>query len=347
MEKKIQQTIIDPADKERSFAAQLSLVVGLALLVVKFWAWGMTHSQAVLSDALESIINVVGAGLLIFVIYYGSQPADEDHPYGHGKIEYFSSAFEGGLITFAAILIMIEASTALIIQKPLHELNFGLYVVIGAGVVNLALGLYLIHKGKTKKSIALKASGKHIITDFWTSVGVAIGLVLVKFTGLIWIDSVTAIVVAVLILKAGLGLFMDAFDGLMDKENPEDIERLSKIFSENMTHLVIQIHHLKVIRSGRYHHIDAHLVVPEYWNVKDIHENILLFEKRVIAAYGYAGEIHFHLDPCRKVYCKFCDVEDCSIRKEQFEKRMPVVIDDLKHIEEPEEFIKGHAPSEQ
>lgn len=339
MESQLSHKLHDPADKDRVFASWVSLVVGVILLLGKFWAYDLTHSQAVLSDALESIINVVGAGLLIFAIRYGSMPADEDHPYGHGKIEYFSAAFEGGLIAFAAILIIEEAIAALIHHRPLMQLGVGIWVVGLAGLANLFLGLFLVREGKSKKSKALEASGKHILSDFWTSVGVVGGLFLVKWTKIMWIDSATAIVVAILLAYTGIKMVKESFDNLMDKEHPEDIQRLAEIFSQNMTQLVIQIHNLKVIRSGRYHHIDAHLVVPEFWNVKDIHENILKFERRVIKNYGYDGEIHFHLDPCRQVYCEYCDVKDCPIRKNEFVERRPVVLEDLRSNEEPEEFI--------
>jgi cation diffusion facilitator family transporter len=334
-----QDSLLTEDDIQRKFAARITLIVSVILLLAKFWAFNLTGSQAVLSDALESIVNVVAASLLLFVIYYASKPADTDHPYGHGKTEYFSAAFEGGLIIFAGLMITIEGVRTLILGHELKELSQGIYIVVGAGIINLLLGLFLISEGKKRKSEALKGSGIHVISDFWTSVGVVVGLIIVHFTGLVWIDSVVAIVVGVLLLATGFKLVKKSAGALLDEENIDDLKKLRDVLDKlALKYHIIQVHHLKLIRSGRYHHIDAHLVLPEFWTVRDIHENIGKLEKDILKYYGHQGELNTHIDPCRRVYCSVCDVSDCKIRVEPFKERMGIQLEHLRSMNEPEEY---------
>lgn len=335
----VEETLLGPQERKyRAVATWVSLVVGLLLMGAKFWAFGFTGSQAVFSDALESIVNVIAAGLALFVVAYSAKPADRDHPYGHGKIEYFSAAFEGGLITFAAFFIMVESVRAILSGRTPTNLDVGIGVVLAAGVANLILGLFLMRAGKKHHSIALKASGHHVISDFWTSAGVAIGLVLVYFTGFVWIDSVIAFVVAGLLARTGLKLVRESVGGLMDEEDLGILKSLREVLAEYAEGGIIQIHNVKVIRSGWYHHIDAHVVLPEHWTVSETHGQMVRFENNVIKHYEYSGEMNFHVDPCRQSYCQVCDLEDCPIRNEDFIERMPVKLEHLRSEEEPAEY---------
>lgn len=338
MEKVEKKSSLHLEDKQRILASVVYLVVSIVVLFLLAVAFKKTGSEAIYSDALETIVNVVAAGILIFVIYYAAKPADEDHPYGHGKIELFSVFFEGGLISFASIMIIIEAVNAIINQKVLHNINEGITFVTAATVINLILGLWLRSFGKKKHSEALMASGLHVLSDVWTSVGVVVGLLLVQQFNIFWLDPAVAIIIAVFLLLSGIKIVKKSIGGLLDEESAEVLNSLAKAFEKSRSVGVIQIHHVKTIRSGRFHHIDAHLVVPEYWNVEAVHKNISSFEKRVIDNYHLDGELHFHLDPCRKAYCKVCSVEDCPIRKEKFEKQIPFDISHLRSLEEPEEF---------
>lgn len=321
-------------------ATYLSLLVSILLLVTKFWAYNLTHSQAIFSDAVESIVNVFTALGAILVIRYSARPADREHPYGHGKVEYFSAAFEGGLIVFASLFIFIEAIKAWMENRATQQLDFGLALTIVAGLINLALGFYLQKRGAEKGSVALKASAKHVLSDFWTSLGVVVGLALVYFTGLAWLDAVTAMAVGCLLAYSGLQLVRESIGGLMDEQNEKVLQELAQVFSANAQEGIIQIHHVKTIRSGWYHHIDAHIVLPEFWTVKEVHNKINNFEKAVIKSYPYGGEMNFHFDPCRQAYCRACDLQNCPIRKEPFVERRPVEIKDLQSKVEPAEFRK-------
>lgn len=317
------------SDKIRNQAAWLSAIVSVVVFGLKFIAYRYTGSAAILSDALESIVNVLAAIVALVVVRFAAQPADDDHPYGHGKAEYFSSAFEGGMISFAGIMIVGESIRALIYHTAPQALETGMLIVAGATVLNLLLGLYLRHIGKTHQSEALKASGAHVLSDVYTTVGVIFGLLLVYLTDLPWIDPVVAILVGLNLTYSGFKIVRESVGGLLDQQDQGAIEDLAKSLEKNRRPGIIDIHHLRTIRSGRFHHVDAHLVVPEYWDVAHVHEVELEFEKAVVEDYAFDGELAFHLDPCKKSYCSICDVPDCPIRQQEFQALRPFTLKSL------------------
>ncbi|MBX7230689.1 MAG: cation diffusion facilitator family transporter [Bdellovibrionales bacterium] len=328
--------------QQRNYAAGISLFVSVILMLIKFWAHNLTDSQAIFSDAMESIVNVLAAFITLGVIWYAAKPKDEDHPYGHGKIEFFSSAFEGGMISFASIMIIFEAIQAFWRGERVHHLDQGLILVALAALVNYVLGKYLKYKGKVLSSVALVASGEHIIADFWTSAGVIVGLLLTYLTQWFWLDMFLACAVGLWLGRTGFLLVVKSIGGLMDQEDPQTLQTLVQIFASCLEPGIIQIHHVRVIRSGWYHHIDAHVVMPEFWNVKQIHNVVDSFENSVIQKYEYGGEMNFHVDPCRKAYCRVCSLGNCPIRVEKFVEQIPVQLEDLRSPLEPAQF---HPPT--
>jgi cation diffusion facilitator family transporter len=312
----------------RTRAGLLSLVVSLVLLGAKYQAYRMTGSTAILSDALESIVNVVAAVFALGGLAFAAQPADRNHPYGHGKIEFFSAAFEGGLIAFAAVLIIYEVIQALLHGVEIRALDAGLAIVIGAGLANLALGLYLLRVGRAYQSLTLVADGKHVLSDFWTSVGIVVGLLLVRATGIWWLDPVTAAVVALNLMWTGFRLVRHAAGGLLDEEDTGLLSRLLEALDSRLGQGVIRVHHLRAIRAGRFHHVEAHLVVPEFWSVDQAHELSEDLAARVIAELGVEGELIFHTDPCHRIYCAMCDLDDCTVRREPFRDRPPLSLEE-------------------
>lgn len=325
-------------NKVRLRVAKLSFVIGVMLLAFKFWAFEITESQAILSDALESIVNVMGALIALVTINIASKPADKDHPYGHGKAEYFSVAFEGGFIAFAAALIFYEAIRSLVSGHRIENIEMGIYVTGIAGVVNGFFGLYLKKVGKKLKSMALSGSGDHLISDAITSIGLIVGLIVISFTKAYWVDSVIALILGFFLAKTGIGLMIKSMSGLMDAEDMEVISKIGKAFAKKIFPGIIRIHYTRVIRSGRYHHIDAHVVVPEFWDVTKAHNETSRFEKLVFEEYQNEGELHFHLDPCRRVYCEVCDLAECPIRQKPFVKRLSFTLEELTDPQEPEQF---------
>lgn len=312
----------------RTRAGLLSLVVSIVLLAAKYQAYRMTGSTAILSDALESIVNVVAAVFALGGIAFAAQPADRNHPYGHGKVEFFSAAFEGGLIAFAAVLIIYQVLQAFLYGVEIRALDAGLAIVVLAGLANLALGLYLLRVGRAYQSLTLVADGKHVLSDFWTSVGIVVGLLLVRATGVWWLDPVTAGVVALNLMWTGFRLVRHAAGGLLDEEDPGLLSRLLTALDARLGQGVIRVHHLRAIRAGRFHHVEAHLVVPEFWSVDQAHELSEDLAARVIAELGVEGELVFHTDPCHRIYCAMCDLDDCGVRREPFRDRPPLSLEE-------------------
>jgi cation diffusion facilitator family transporter len=278
---------------------------------------------------LESIVNVLAAIVALFVIRFASQPADHEHPYGHGKAEFFSAAFEGGMIFFAALMIIFESVKALIQQTPPQKLEVGILIVGGAALVNLLLGLYLKKVGKDHHSEALQASGAHVLSDVLTTAGVIVGLLLVLFTKLPWVDPAVAILVGLQLAWSGYQIARESLGGLLDEISEKSLSDLSVALEKNRRPGIIDIHELRMIRAGRFHHVDAHIVVPEYWDVATVHSETQDFERKVVADYIFDGEIAFHVDPCKKSYCSECDMPDCPIRLHPFAGREPFTVKSL------------------
>jgi cation diffusion facilitator family transporter len=316
-------------------AGAISLVVSLLLLAVKYQAYRMTGSTAILSDALESIVNVVAALFAIGALLFAGRPADRNHPYGHGKMEVLSAAFEGGLIAFAALVIGYEVVVSLTEGVALRALESGLLIVLGAGLANLALGAYLVRTGRRYDSLTLVADGWHVIADFYTSAGVVIGLLLVRLTGFTWLDPMAAAVVALNLLWTGGRMIRQAAAGLLDEEDPALLDRLLKVLGPHLGGGVIRVHHLRAIRAGRFHHVDAHLVVPEFWSVERAHELTEDLAHRVVKELGVEGEMTLHTDPCHRAYCAMCDLAGCPVRREDFRGRPPLTLDEAVRPDEP------------
>jgi cation diffusion facilitator family transporter len=310
----------------RITAGVISLLVGSVLLATKYVAYRLTGSTAILSDALESIVNVVAALFAIGVLVFAGRPADRNHPYGHGKVEFVAAAFEGGLISFAAVLIIYQAVSALVARSEVRAVDIGLLLTAGAGIANAGLGWYLVRTGRRYQSFTLIADGQHVLSDFWTSVAVVVGLGLVGVTGLPVFDPLVAIVCGVNLAWTGSRLVRHAAGGLLDEEDTALLTRLVDAINDNLTPGIIRVHYLRAIREGRFTHVDAHLVVPEFWTVERAHEMADGFERGVLASLSFAGELVFHTDPCRQLYCSTCDVQDCPIRLAPFVGRMPISV---------------------
>lgn len=322
------QAAFESEKRLRLRAGLTSLVVGSLLLATKFFAYWVTGSAAIYSDALESIANVVAATFALAGLRFAARPADREHPYGHGKIEYFSAVFEGGLISFAAVLIVWYAIQDIVEGPKIAALDLGLALTVAAGIVNLLLGWYLVAAGRKSNSLTLVADGEHVISDFKTSVGVVAGLALVRLTGVAWLDPAAALLVALNLAWTGVKLVRHAAGGLLDEEDRDLLSRVVAACEATRVPGVIRIHRLRAIRFGRDTHADAHLIVPEFWTVEHAHEVVEDFESRVMEQPGIEGDIVFHTDPCRRRLCAVCDVEPCALRREPFLSRPALSIEE-------------------
>ena len=326
---KLTQDLFIKANKDRKFASYLSLLLGIILLCFKFYAYHITNSQSIFSDALESIVNVIAAIITVIVIFVAAKPADKDHPYGHGKIESIASTFEGGAILLAGILIIIQSIQVFFHGSEISQIDSGLAIVVGAGVVNGLLGCFLFFRGKKFHSEALKSSGLHLMTDMLTSVGVLFGLLMVKYTGIAWIDSVVAAIFGAMLVFTGGKILLRSGNILIDGHDVDTLKSIANLFEKHIRPGVIQIHFTRVIRSGNYHHIDCHMVIPEFWTVLEAHDFSEKFEKSIIGDYLVDGELHIHHDPCQKAYCESCDLKDCPIRKSEFVERKKLTFEEI------------------
>lgn len=246
---------------------QLSIAVALATIALKTGAWWVTDSVSLLSDALESLVNLAGAMFALTMVTVADQPPDADHPYGHHKAEYFSSGFEGVLIMVAALAIMWAAGHRLLDPQPLEDVGLGLALSVASSVLNGALAFAMLRKAREHRSMALEADARHLITDVWTSAGVVVGLLAVKFTGWLWLDPVVAIVLALNILREGGSLVRRSADGLMDRALEPEVRAEIEKTLDGFRHQAIRFDHVSTRRAGQRRFVDLHMHMPSGWTL--------------------------------------------------------------------------------
>lgn len=293
-------------------AVALSLFVSVLLLSIKFTAYFLTNSAAIFSDAVESIANVMGAAMAFYALVVAHSPADEEHPYGHGRIEFLSAMFEGGLVLMAGVFILVRTIDSIwhgeLVQE--QQLDLGLALVLLALAVNGSVGWYLLRTGRKQGSMTLEADGKHLLSDAVTSIAVLVALALVRLTGWVYFDPLTALVVGVYIAWMAIGLMRRSGARLMDRQDVTDERLLTELLDAHVgpTGTAPQIcayHKLRHRHSGRYHWIDFHIQVPAAWTVKHAHEVAGAIEGEMERALGEANATA-HVEPCQAAECAWC-----------------------------------------
>lgn len=298
------------------------LAAGLLLTAAKFTAYWLTFSNAILTDAFESIINIVAASFGLYSLVYASRPKDEDHPYGHGKVEYLAVGLEGGLIFFAGGGMIVKALYSFFHPVPLARLDLGLWITLGTSLVNFLLGRYLVRTGKRLHSSTLVADGHHLLSDTWSSVGLVVGLGLMILTGKAWLDTALTILLGTYILVIGSRLVKDSLSGLMDEADFATLESITEVLNKERKDRWIDIHNLRVVKYGAHIHIDAHLTLPFYDELESAHRQLKELEHTVNGHFSNRVEFFIHTDPCRPVNCPVCTVDECAFRKSPFSKRL-------------------------
>jgi cation diffusion facilitator family transporter len=291
-------------------AALISLITGIVLLTIKFIAYYLTASSAIFSDALESIVNVLASGFAFYSIILAHAPADEKHPYGHGKIEFLSAGFEGGMILLAAVVIAEQAISQLFRRAAPDQINLGLILIVIAMIVNALAGFYLVSSGKRHGSITLEADGKHLLADAITSAAVLIALVIVKLFNFPLADPIAALCIAVYITLLSFGLLSRSAAGLMDEQDMSDQKMIRRILDAHVgvnakEPCICSYHKLRHRHSGRYHWVDFHLVVPAHWNIDQGHRVASQIEYEIEQALG-EGNATAHVEPCAMAQCPLC-----------------------------------------
>jgi len=277
--------------------AWLSIAAALATIGLKASAWWLTGSVGLLSDALESIVNLAAALLALTMLRLAASPPDEDHPYGFSKAEYFAAGIEGALIVLAAAGIFASAIPRLIEPRALEAPVLGLALSVAASAINLGVGLLLIRVGRREHSIALEADGHHLMTDVWTSAGVVIGVALVVATGWLRLDPLVALGVALHIIWAGVGLMRRSWRGLLDAAiSTEDTGEVTKLFAEYSKRYGVTFHALRTRQAGARRFISFHLLVPDAWSVARAHQLSEEIESRIRSMVPNAG-VFTHIEP--------------------------------------------------
>ncbi len=244
-----------------------SVVVAVITITLKTWAWYITDSVGLLSDAMESLVNLAGAIFALIMVTIAKRPADEDHPYGHHKAEYFSSGFEGVLIVVAALGIIWAAGLRFVQPQPIESVGWGLTLAVASSALNGLLAWVMFGVARQHRSVALNADARHLITDVWTSVGVILGIGAVGLTGWLWLDPLVAIGVALNILREGFRLVWQSSQGLMDEAvEPDVLVEIEKILAD-FAHHTIRFDHVTTRRSGQRRFVDLHMHMPASWSL--------------------------------------------------------------------------------
>jgi cation diffusion facilitator family transporter len=304
--------------KEFSFI-RLSFIISTVICLVKFVAYFLTHSLLILSDALESIINVVASAFAWYSIYLSNKPRDTEHPYGHGKIEFLSIGFEGAMVLIAGFGILIQAGLYFFNPIPVHQLGTGAWLTAAGGLANFLLGYFLLQKGKQLNNLTLTGNGKHILTDSYTSIAVIVAIVLILFTGYTWIDPLASAIAAAVIIFTGFKLMNKSVRGLMDEVDMKIVDELVNILKQHRQPAWIDMHNLRVQRYGHFYHVDCHVTMPYYYSLDQVHAEITAMDQMLNEQFQ-KGSIEFfiHTDPCIELSCEHCLLADCRVRRKPF-----------------------------
>ena len=314
---------------------KLVTIVAVLLFIVKIFAWCLTHSVAILTDALESVVNVVAGFISLYSLYVAAKPRDLDHPYGHGKAEFISAAFEGTMIAIAGGIIIFESITGLLHPKELHQLDLGILLIGFSAIINFIIGWICIKNGKKNNSLALVASGKHLQSDTYSTLGIIVGLILIYFTHFNQLDNFVAIGFAFYIIYTGYTIIRSSLEGIMDKADTELLSKMVDVLNKNRKDNWIDLHNIRIIKFGSVLHLDAHLTLPWSLNVHESNAEIDQLSQFVKDEFGESMELFVHSDGCLEFSCRICHKQDCAVRQHPFkhsiEWTVENTINDKKH----------------
>jgi cation diffusion facilitator family transporter len=297
-------------------------LIGITLLIVKFIAWYITRSNAILTDAFESIVNVFAGAFALFSLVIASRPKDKDHPYGHGKVEFLSAGLEGAFIAFAGVYMIGKAAYNFFFPIEIQNLDIGMVLIVFAGIANFATGYYLEKRGRESNSHAMLADGKHLQSDAWSTVGLLAGLLLIYVTKITWLDNVVAILLGAYIFFVGYKLVRSSLAGIMDEADYKLMDELIEIMNTNRESNWVDIHNLRVIKYGSKLHVDCHITLPWFFNLRESHDEVEKLDKLITEKKQRDVEFFIHTDPCIPASCKICQKQDCTVRQFAMERKI-------------------------
>lgn len=315
--------------KENFGVQKWVVIVAVLLFAVKILAYYITHSVAILTDALESTVNVVSGFIGLYSLYVASKPRDTDHPYGHGKAEFISAAVEGTLIIIAGLVIIYESINNFIHPHELKQLDYGMILVGIAGAANYIMGYIAIRRGRKNKSLALIASGKHLQSDTYSTIGILVGVALIYFTSIQLIDNIVALIFSFIIIFTGYKILRVSLAGIMDETDLELLQQMVLKLNQDRPANWIDLHNLRVIKYGSVLHVDCHLTVPWYINVNEAHAEVDVLNQRIRQQFGDSIEVFVHTDGCLDFSCAICAKMDCVARKHPFKKRIEWTVENI------------------
>lgn len=311
------------AISEKKKYQRIAIAAGVFLLMVKLFTWWITKSNSILSDALESIVNVLASSFALYSVMLAAEPQDENHPYGHGKIEFLSVGLEGTLIIIAGAATIIKAIFNFIYPHEIAEIPLGIGLTAFSGLINYLMARMLIQKGKQLNSITMEGDGKHLLTDVYSSVGLIAGLAVIYFTGKLWLDNLIAIAFGTFIIFNGYKLLRDSISGIMDEADLKLVNKVIRILNENRRKNWMDIHNLRIIKYGHGLHVDCHATIPWYFTLKESHEEVKMIDRLIDKSLPNEMEFFIHADPCEPPHsCAICIKDDCPVRGQAFQKRV-------------------------
>ncbi|MCS6916653.1 MAG: cation diffusion facilitator family transporter [Chitinophagales bacterium] len=292
-------------------------VASFILLAGKGIAYSLTHSNAVLSDALESLVNVAAALFGLFSLQLSARPRDSNHPYGHGKIEFLSAGIEGSLILFAGVIIVLKATYNFFRPQHLAALDYGILILASTGLVNYILGNLAVRRGKLTHSPALLGSGRHLQSDAFSTLGVLIAMSLLYFFPYHWLDNSVAILFGIIIAFMGFRVIRTAVAGIMDEADMELLGHMIHFVNNNRRPAWVDLHNMRVIKYGPVLHVDCHLTLPWYYSVAQAHEEVGELRNVMEKSVKNPVEFFIHSDACVPPdQCRICSLGDCAHRRQ-------------------------------
>ncbi len=296
------------------------LLFGIAVSLIKFFVYFHSMSNAILADALESLVNIIAGGFTLFSLYLASKPADILHPYGHGKVEFLAAGFEGSMLMGVGLYSIFKVIQSYYVPHNLDIDSIDLVIILLLGIFNYGLGVWSYKKGEISNSPALKGSAIHLKSDGYISFGIILGLLFVYLFHWKWVDNAVAIIVSIALIYNGFKVIKDSIEGILDKADTNILEEVVQYLEKNRKANWIDIHNLRIIKYGSNFHLDAHMTLPWYFNNRQVHDEMKEVHSLINTHFNKEVEIFIHPDPCETYCCQVCNI-DCSERQTPFLKK--------------------------
>jgi cation diffusion facilitator family transporter len=291
-------------------------------MLVKAYTFYITSSNAILSDALESLVNIASGTFALVSLKIASRPSDKNHPYGHGKVEFISGFIEGTLIIIAGLMMIGKATYNIIVPNEVRELMLGILLTSITGFVNYAMGYKLKQQGQQKGSMIMISEGSHLMSDGYTSLALIIGIGVVWVSGFVILDNIISILFGIYVLYMGYKIFRKSIAGIMDEMDMDLADEFIDELNKERKPEWIDVHNLRIIKFGRDVHVDCHITLPWYLNLEETHEQVECFEKVFKRKFEPQSEFFIHTDPCIESSCQHCSLSNCNVRKHPFKKKV-------------------------